>query len=298
MLNALSVDLEEYFQVSGFERYVSCSDWAFLPTRLARNTERVLELLNKMNTRATFFIVGWLAEHHAAVVRQVAQAGHEIACHSYWHRLVYEMTPDEFMEDTLWAKAAIEAATGERVNGYRAPSYSVTPQSRWALDILFELGFQFDSSIFPISHDRYGWPGSSRFVEPIRRRGDATLWEFPPSTYPLLNRAVPVSGGGYLRILPYQYTKWALEHINQAEGRSACVYFHPWEIDPEQPRLPTSAGSWLRHSFGISGMEEKLRKLLNDFEFAPMGEVLSSFTRTVDPVSYAPAVVQQTVETY
>ncbi len=279
MVNALSVDLEEYFQVSGFEKYVDRSAWDTLPSRIVRNTDRVLEILGKAKTKATFFVVGWIAERHPTVVRWIAEAGHEIACHSYWHRLVYDLTPEEFRADTERAVAAIEAASGVKVRGYRAPSYSITSQSRWALDILMDMGFQFDSSIFPVEHDRYGWPGSSRFVEEIRRVDETVLWEFPPSTYPLMNRAVPVAGGGYLRMLPYNYSKWALEHINLEEGRAGCVYFHPWEIDSEQPRLSTSAASWLRHSFGISGMEEKVKKLLGDFEFAPMGEVLSSFTQ-------------------
>ena len=282
MINVLSVDLEDYFQVSGFERYISRADWHSLPSRIAQNTERVLRLLEKSGTRATFFVVGWVAEHHPAVVRRVADAGHEVACHSYWHRLVYEMTPEEFREDTALAKTVIEDATGVEVFGYRAPSYSITQQSRWALDVLLELGFQFDSSIFPVEHDRYGWPGRSRFAEEVRRSRETTLWEFPPSTYPLLNHAVPAAGGGYLRMLPYHYTKWALEHINQEESRPGCVYFHPWEIDPEQPRLSTSTSSWLRHSFGIAGMEEKLKKLLIDFEFAPMGEVLRSFEAGIE----------------
>lgn len=279
MVNALTVDLEDYYHVSAFERFISRSEWDSFPSRIVQNAERVLALLDRRRARATFFVLGWIADHYPQMVRRIADEGHEIACHSYWHRLVYQMTPEEFREDTRRAKGAIEDAAGVEVVGYRAPSYSITPKCPWALDILVELGFRYDSSIFPVAHDRYGWPGQSRFAGPIRQIGTTTLWEFPPSTYPLFNHAVPVAGGGYLRILPYHYTKWALEHINQEEGRAGCIYFHPWEIDPEQPRLTGSATAWWRHSFGLSTMEEKLKRLLDDFESAPMGEVLRSFER-------------------
>lgn len=276
MTNALTVDLEDYFQVSGFEKHIQRRDWSSLPSRIARNTQRVLDLLEKRGARATFFILGWIADHHPQVVRKITDSGHEIACHSYWHRLVYAMTPEEFRQDTRQAKTAIEEATGREVVGYRAPSYSITRESQWALDILLELGFRFDSSIFPVTHDRYGWRGQERFARSIRKGEGTTLWEFPPSTYRVLNNSVPVAGGGYLRLLPYHYTKWALEYINHEEGRAGCVYFHPWEIDPEQPRLRVHRSTWWRHSWGIRSTEKKLAKLLEDFEFAPMGEVLRS----------------------
>ena len=276
MINALSVDLEDYYHVSGFEKYIHRDCWHSLPGRIERNTERVLDLLARTGTRATFFILGWVADRHQELVRRIAEAGHEIACHSYWHRLVYQMTPEEFRQDTAQAKTAIENAAGTAVIGYRAPSYSIIRPNQWALDILLELGFHYDSSIFPVDHDRYGWRGSSRFAAPIRQTASATLWEFPPSTFALFDSPLPVAGGGYLRILPYRYTKWALELINQEEGEAGCVYFHPWELDPEQPRLGIGAGAWWRHSFGLSRMEGKLKKLLEDFEFAPLGRVLAS----------------------
>lgn len=274
MINALTVDLEDYYHVSAFESFISKRDWDVLPSRIVQNSERVLELLDSRGVRATFFVLGWVADRYPRLVRRIAQSGHDIACHSFWHRLVYDMTPAEFFEDTRRAKVAIEDATGIEVVGYRAPSYSITPPCAWALEILMELGFGYDSSIFPVKHDRYGWPGQNRFACPIRKMGSATLWEFPPSTYPVFRQAVPVAGGGYLRILPYHYTKWALEHINEEEGHAGCAYFHPWEIDPEQPRLAKSTTAWRRHSFGLATMEDKLRRLLADFEFAPMIEVL------------------------
>ena len=281
MINALSVDLEDYFQVSAFEKQIQRRDWPRLPSRIARNTDRVLELLHRRRARATFFVLGWVAKHHPQVVRRVAAAGHEIACHSFWHRLVYELTPEEFLQDTREAKEAIEDASGAEVCGYRAPSYSITRASQWALDILLELGFRYDSSIFPVAHDRYGWQGAGRFLSPIRQSGNEVLWEFPPATYPLGRGAVPAAGGGYLRILPYHHAKWALEQINQAEGHPGCVYFHPWEIDPEQPRLTESRSAWWRHSFGLSRMERKLERLLEDFEFAPLGEIVAARNRAV-----------------
>ena len=274
MVNALTVDLEDYYHVSGFERYVSRDDWNSYPSRVAYNTQRVLDLLEEKGKQATFFVLGWVAEKYPKVVRQVADAGHEIACHSHWHRLVYSMSPDEFRKDTKRAKAAIEDASGVEAVGYRAPSYSITPTCPWALDVLVELGFRYDSSIFPVEHDRYGWPGQSRFARPIRQAGTTVLWEFPPSTYSFLHNAVPVAGGGYMRVLPYHCTKWAIEHINAEEGQAACVYFHPWEMDYQQPHITASRGSRWRHLIGISRMEKKLRRLLDDFEFAPMGRVL------------------------
>jgi len=292
VINALSVDLEESFQVSGFEKCILQRDWSALPSRIASNTERVLKLLERTNTRATFFIVGWIAEHHPQVVRWIAEAGHEVACHSYWHRLVYTMTPEEFRQDTIQARAAIESAAGTTVVGYRAPSYSIVRRNQWALDILLELGFGYDSSIFPVDHDRYGWRGMSRFAGPVRQSTTDTLWEFPPSTFPVLDRAVPVAGGGYLRMLPYHYSKWALDHINQQEGRAGCIYFHPWELDPQQPRMPSSRASWWRHSWGISGMERKVQRLLEDFQFAPLGQVLRSLDAPGGKQSAHPRVAE------
>lgn len=274
MINALSIDVEDYYQVSCFEKRIARSDWSRFPSRVRRNTHRVLELLEERGVRATFFVLGWVAEHHPSLVREIAERGHEIACHSYWHRLVYELTPQEFIEDTKRAKEAIEDAAGVEVYGYRAPSYSITHQSQWALNILLELGFRYDSSVFPIRHDRYGWQGKGRFVNPIWRSGESTLWEFPPSTYPLFQSVIPAGGGGYLRILPYHYTRWALEYVNLEEQRPACIYFHPWEVDSEQPRIECSGLVWWRHSFGLAGMERKLTRLLQDFEFAPLQKVL------------------------
>jgi polysaccharide deacetylase family protein (PEP-CTERM system associated) len=278
MVNALSVDVEDYYHVSCLEKQIGKSDWSVFPSRISHNVGRVLELLQKRGVRATFFVLGWVADHYPTVVREIAQAGHELGCHSYWHRLVYEMTREEFVKDTLQAKAAIEDASGMAVTGYRAPSYSITLESEWALESLLELGFEYDSSIFPIDHDRYGWRGASRFATPVLQSKGKVLWEFPPSTYPLLGRAVPVAGGGYLRILPYNYIKWALEYVNLEEQRAGCVYFHPWEIDPEQPRLVDSTVTWWRHSAGISGMEKKLGRLLEDFKFAPLSDVLQTLS--------------------
>ena len=278
MINAMSIDVEDYYHVSSLEKQIGKSDWPSFPSRISRNVGRVLELLDKRGVRATFFVLGWVADHHPSTVREIVQAGHELACHSYWHRLVYEMSREEFVQDTVQAKAAIEDASGAEVTGYRAPSYSITMESEWALEILLELGFRYDSSIFPIEHDRYGWRGASRFATPVLQSGDKVLWEFPPTTYPLFGRAVPVAGGGYLRMLPYNYMKWALDYVNLEEQREGCVYFHPWEIDPEQPRLLDSTVAWWRHSVGIAGMEEKLARLLEDFDFAPLREVLRTLS--------------------
>jgi polysaccharide deacetylase family protein (PEP-CTERM system associated) len=278
MINALSVDVEDYYHVSVLERQIGKRAWSSVPSRISGNVDRILDLFAKRGIRATFFVLGWVADNHPHVVRAIAEAGHELGCHSYWHRLVYEMTPAEFVKDTAEAKTAIEDAAGVQVIGYRAPSYSITKGCEWALAILLGLGFRYDSSIFPVDHDRYGWKGANRFPSPVFESGSDILWEFPPSTYPLLGRAVPIAGGGYMRMLPYNYMKWALEYVNFEERRAGCVYFHPWEIDPDQPRLLKSTVAWWRHSLGIAGMEKKLTRLLDDFQFSPLSEVLRTMS--------------------
>jgi polysaccharide deacetylase family protein (PEP-CTERM system associated) len=257
----LSVDVEDYFQVSAFENTVSREQWDQWPSRVCDNTRRSLDLIESHGATATFFIVGWVARKFPALVREIHARGHEVACHSYWHRLVYSLPPEEFLEDTRMARTAIEDAAGARVTGYRAPSWSITASSLWALDILAEEGFAYDSSIFPVHHDRYGIPGAER--HPHRRNG---LQEYPPATLSVLGQNLPVAGGGYLRLLPMALTRQAFRQYER-EGRQLVVYFHPWEIDPDQPRMNGSLVSRLRHYTNLGKMEMRLEELLSRYRF-------------------------------
>jgi polysaccharide deacetylase family protein (PEP-CTERM system associated) len=236
-------------------------------------TDRTLELVAKHSVRATFFVLGWVAERYPRLVRKIAAAGHEIGCHSYAHQLVYSLTPEEFRRDTERALAAIADAVGERPRAYRAPSYSITRQSSWALEILVECGIQCDSSIYPIAHDRYGIPGFGRHVQSIRTPSGVLL-EVPIATAQLAGGSMaPVGGGAYLRLLPYRYTAAGIRRINRMEQQPACIYFHPWEIDPEQPKLAEGFLSRVRTYTGLGGMERKLNRLLSDFQFSTIASI-------------------------
>ncbi len=273
MRNILSVDVEDYFHPSEVQRSVDHSRWDALPSRVCDSTAEVLDLLAAHRTRATFFILGWVARRFPALVRRIAAAGHEIACHSYAHSLVYELSPAEFKADTLHAVAVIADAAGARPTAYRAPSYSITRRSLWALETLVECGFTTDSSIYPIRHDRYGIPGHPRHPHVLETPAGPII-EVPPATASLSpSRIVPVGGGGYLRLLPYRYTAAGIRRINAVEQAAACIYFHPWEIDAAQPRLASSALARARTYLGLHGMKSKLARLLRDFEFAPLSDV-------------------------
>ena len=272
MINILTVDVEEYFHPSEVQHLWSMEDWPSLPSRVDEQTERVLELLARHGTRATFFVVGWVAERHPRLLRRIRGAGHEIGCHSYAHRLVYSLTPDEFKKDTLRAVAAIRDATGVTPRIYRAPSYSITSESLWALEILVECGFQCDSSIFPIVHDRYGIPGFERQTHYFQTPAGRIL-EIPVATREMGRTTIPVAGGAYLRLLPYRFTAAGVRRINRLEQRPACIYFHPWELDARQPRLASGFISRLRTYTGMGGMERKLTRLLTDFQFSSIHSV-------------------------
>jgi polysaccharide deacetylase family protein (PEP-CTERM system associated) len=273
MKNALTVDLEDYFHVSAYAGKVRLQDWDSYPSRVEENTDRLLALLAENNCLATFFVLGWVAEKKPEIVARVAAAGHEIACHSLLHRRIFDLTPQEFREDTHRAKAVIESVTGKRVVGYRAPSFSIIKKSYWALDILVEEGFQYDSSIFPVEHPSYGVPDAPRTSYWINTASGRIL-EFPMPTLMIGSRRSPVGGGAYLRFLPYSYTRWAIWHLNQQENFPVCVYIHPWELDPEQPRMGGSLSARARHYFGLRGTESKLRKLLREVEFCPLASLI------------------------
>jgi polysaccharide deacetylase family protein (PEP-CTERM system associated) len=274
MLNALSFDIEDYFQVAALASAVDRSSWESMPRRVDRNTSLLLDILASSDTRATFFFLGWVAEREPQLVRRVAAAGHEVACHGYSHRLVYEQTPAEFREETLRSKALLEDQAQVPVLGYRAASYSITRRSLWALDTLVEAGFVYDSSIFPVRHDLYGIPEAPRAPHLIQRDG-GRLVEFPPSTVQLPGARLPVAGGGYFRIFPYGITQWAVRRVN-AEGLPFIFYLHPWEVDPGQPRVKVGWLSRFRHYTNLDQCEARLRRLVGEFQFAPAREVLEA----------------------
>ena len=278
MNNALTIDVEDYFHVTAFARHIEPVTWDRFPQRVERNTHRLLDLFDEHGVRGTFFVLGWVAERARALVRAIADRGHEVACHGYSHQLVYGQTPAIFREETLRAKACLEDQVRRPVLGYRAASYSITKRSLWAIDILAELGFEYDSSIFPIHHDRYGIPGSPRWPYRLTTRGGSTLIEFPLSTVSMLGYRLPAAGGGYFRLYPYGLTRCCLAHINGAEGRPFIFYLHPWEIDPEQPRIRAGALSSFRHYTNLKGCERRLGRLLKDFQFAPVSDVLRGLT--------------------
>jgi polysaccharide deacetylase family protein (PEP-CTERM system associated) len=233
----------------------------------------VLELLDKHSVTATFFVLGWVAEHHPRTVRQIANAGHEIACHSHLHRLIYDLSPKEFRRDTQRACRAIEDACGMTPRAYRAPSFSITERSMWALEVLVENGFTHDSSMYPIEHDRYGIPGFGRHAQ-ILDTPSGSILEVPVATIVLSKRQVaPIGGGGYLRLLPYRYTAAGIRRVNEEEGKPACIYFHPWELDPDQPRLASGMVSRARTYRGLEGMAQKLERLMREFTFSSLGAI-------------------------
>jgi polysaccharide deacetylase family protein (PEP-CTERM system associated) len=266
------VDVEDYFQVSAFERVVPRDSWDAFERRVFENTNRLLALFSEFDVRGTFFVLGWVADREPDLVRRIAAAGHEVACHGYWHRLVFEQTPDEFRDDLRRAKAVLEALCGRPVVGYRAPSYSITLPAVWAFDVLAEEGFVYDASIFPIHHDRYGIPSAPRHPHfagtpyPQLTSGRSML-ELPPSTVRVAGTNLPVGGGGYFRVLPYRWTRWGISRLNRLERRPAIFYLHPWEIDPAQPRLDGPGLSRFRHHRNLQATETRLRRLLSDFRF-------------------------------
>lgn len=271
----LSVDVEDYFMVEAFSDIVDRKSWSGRESRVVASTRRALDLFDRFGAKGTFFFVGWVAEKFPRLVREVASRGHELACHSYWHRTVYSLSPQEFRDDTRAAVDAIEAAAGVRVKGYRAPSWSITKDCLWALDILAEEGFTYDSSIYPIRHDLYGVPGASRFPYQHRCGNGQILEEIPPATITVLGQNLPGAGGGYLRIFPLAYTRKVFKTFEDEYRERVVVYFHPWELDPEQPRIEGSLKSRFRHYTNLHLMISRLEYLLDHYRFQPMGEVFS-----------------------
>ena len=274
VVNAMSIDVEDYFHVSVFDGIVPRWQWEHMESRVVANTGRLLDLFDEFDVRSTFFVLGWVGDRHPDLVRAIARRGHEIASHGYAHRLIYDQTPEAFRADVRRAKRLLEDATGRRVIGYRAPSYSITPRSLWALDVLLEEGYEYDSSIFPIRHDRYGIPVSQRRPYTIERKAGA-LVEVPGSTTQVGPLNLPIAGGGYFRILPYWWTRWGIARLNRLERRPAIFYLHPWEIDPDQPRLSASRLGAFRHYHNLTHTESRLRALVRDFRFGSIQSLIA-----------------------
>lgn len=270
--NAMTVDVEDYFQVSAFEAHISKQQWDGLPHRVAANTNRILDLFAAHGVKATFFTLGWVAERYPELIKRIVAEGHELACHGYQHIRVTEQTPEQFRADVIKSKAILEDLGGVAVIGYRAASYSINTSNLWALDILQQLDFAYSSSIYPVQHDLYGIPDAPRFMyQPIAGQD---FKEIPISTLRLGNKNRPCGGGGFFRLYPYAISKLAFQHLNQREQQACIFYCHPWEIDPEQPRQTgLSLKTRFRHYLNLNKMEQRITHLLNDFAWDTMANV-------------------------
>lgn len=271
----MTIDVEDYFHVSNFEHVVDRQTWASRESRVEANTDRLLGMFDAAGVRATFFVLAWVAERVPALVARIAAAGHEVASHGYGHRLIYDQTPDAFRDDVRRAKALLENASGQRVDGYRAPSFSVTARSMWALDVLIEEGYTYDSSVFPVHHDRYGIPDAERHAGVVARPS-GTIVEVPASTVRMAGVNWPIGGGGYFRLLPYGWTRWGMRRVNDVERAPAVFYLHPWEIDPGQPRLTAPALARYRHYHNLADTASRLERLMREFPFGTMRELIAA----------------------
>ncbi len=269
MNNILTVDLEDWYSVEIFQNKISRDTWADLDSVVERNTENILRLFNEKGVKATFFVLGWIAERYPHLVSEVSSAGHEIACHSFYHRMVSSLKPDEFKKDTELAINAIVKACGQVPKGYRSPSWGMRRDMHWAFEILAEFGFQYDSSIFPIRHDIYGDVKSPRRPYEIELKAGRTLIEIPATTIMVFGSRMPIAGGGWLRQLPYWFTRWGIKKLN-SNNTSAMTYLHPWELDPDIPRIDLDLKNRIRQYGNIKNMRIKLERLLDDFDFIPM----------------------------
>jgi polysaccharide deacetylase family protein (PEP-CTERM system associated) len=266
----MTVDVEDYFQVSAFDGVVPRNDWDRLESRVVANTTRVLDLFDQAGIKATFFVLGWVAQRYPALVRAIAGQRHEIASHGFNHQLIYTQTPDEFRDDVRRSKGTLEDITGCRIAGYRAPSFSIIKSSMWALDVLAEEGYLYDTSIFPVRHDRYGVPDAPRHSYQV----PGGLLELPPSTVRISGTNLPIAGGGYFRLMPYTWTRWGIHRLNTRERRPAVFYLHPWEVDPEQPRFNVGRATRVRHYYNLHRTADRLMQLMRDFTFGTAASVL------------------------
>ncbi|PCI21402.1 MAG: polysaccharide deacetylase family protein [Piscirickettsiaceae bacterium] len=270
----MTIDVEDYFQVSAFERHIQKSSWGTIPCRLENNMDRILQLLSDHETKATFFTLGWVADNYPQVVKKIVDEGHELASHGYQHIRVSDQTADEFLADISHTKKLLEDIAGKAVKGYRAASFSMGEKTPWAHDMLDKAGYKYSSSIYPIQHDHYGMPSASRFLYYPLEKDGKSLIEVPISTLDLVGKRLPVGGGGYFRFFPYQFSKWMIAKVNDEDNESTVFYFHPWEIDSEQPRqqgIPLKTK--FRHYINLKHMFKRLDKLLTDFEWGTMDDV-------------------------
>jgi polysaccharide deacetylase family protein (PEP-CTERM system associated) len=277
LTNALTIDVEDYFQVSAFAPHIARADWPRLECRVEANIERILLLLDSRRIHATFFTLGWIAERYPAMLRRMAAGGHEVASHGYAHLRASEQSAAQFADDVRRSKAILEQITGLPVRGYRAPSFSIGAANLWAFDVLQEAGYRYSSSIYPIRHDHYGMPDAPRFA--WRPRGPHGVLELPVSTVHLRGRNLPAGGGGYFRLMPYALSRWLLRRINSRDGQAGIFYFHPWELDPGQPRpLGLSARTRFRHYLNLGCMEARLARLTRDFAWDRMDRIFLEST--------------------
>jgi polysaccharide deacetylase family protein (PEP-CTERM system associated) len=274
LLNILTIDVEDYYHVSAFEGYIQPDEWRYLPSRVENNVKKILDILEDHNTKATFFVLGCIAEKTPTLIREIYNNGHEIACHGYTHKLAYTMTPEEFRSDVRRAKAVIEDSIGADIRGFRATSFSIIATNLWCLDVLIEEGFLYDSSIFPIYHDRYGIPNWQRFPHRVCRNSGC-IYELPPSTIRILGNNIPIGGGAYLRTFPLNFITRGIRRINNKESQSAVIYIHPWEIDIEQPKVKVKKLTALRHYTGLRRFEAKIQKIIRDFKFETASTVIN-----------------------
>lgn len=282
LVNALTIDVEDYYHVAAFDGVIKPDHWPQMESRFVRNTHALLDLFEQYHVKATFFVLGWCAEREPGLVMEIAKRGHEVASHGYSHKLIYTQHPDDFKYETQKSKDLLESIINRPIKGYRAASYSITRKSLWALDILGEAGFEYDSSIFPIFHDRYGIPDSPEGIYGITTAQGHRLTEFPMSVASLGRLKMPVSGGGYFRLFPYMLTKWGLNSIHQRSVRPFVFYLHPWEVDPDQPRIRAAWFSQFRHYNNLDACKTRLVRLLQDFEFTTMENVLKQHPPKVE----------------
>lgn len=273
MLNALTIDLEDYYHAASFEHIIDKRNWDDMESRIQQNLEKILSILDEYQVKATFFALGWVAERYPILIRTIVNEEHEVASHGYNHTMINHQSKGSFKEDIIKTKKILEDITGIKIKGYRAPSFSINKSSLWALNILCEYGHMYDSSIFPIRHDRYGMSDAKRFPHTIQLNGRGNIKEFPPSTIRILNLNFPIAGGGYLRLFPIKFIEWGIKKLNNIEKQPAIIYLHPWELDPQQPRIPARWLSRFRHYVNLDTTEKKLRHLIKNFRFTTLNKM-------------------------
>ncbi len=281
VVNALSVDVEDWFQVGAFEKVIERDTWPSLEDRVERNVEAILAMFDAAQVKATFFTLGWVAERHKRLIRRIVEEGHEIASHGWDHARVFTLTREQFAQDLARARGVLEDAGGTAVNGYRAPSFSIDKRNPWAFEVLAEQGYTYSSSVAPVAHDHYGWPEAPRFA--FRPLADADLIELPVTTAMLGDRRIAAGGGGFFRVLPYGFSRWAIRQVNGREGRPAIFYFHPWEVDPDQPRVADAPlRSRFRHYTNLGRMAGKLTRVVSEFAWDRVDTVVAREAAALD----------------